>query len=134
MTKYQAGYIALSSVIIISLLLVTITAALSLVSYYSRFNILESEYKQRSVALAQSCVDYAFSQLVVNPNYSGNECLNFSSNNCKVVSVTAGSYPKTIQSQAQYEKSYTNLSIVTNSSFQIQSWQELPQIITAACP
>ena len=55
----QDGYIALISVIIISLLLITVITALSTINYFSRYNILENEYKERSSGLAEGCVDYA---------------------------------------------------------------------------
>lgn len=130
---YQKGYIVLTSVIIISLILVTMTSALALVNYYSRFGVLEGEYKKRSFALADSCIDYALSRLITTSPYVGEECLNIGESKCKVAGVTTGNYPKTILGQGVYQKSYTNLQVEVNSDFSIISWKELPQIITAAC-
>ena len=119
------GYIALTSVIIISLLLITVSAALSSANYFSRFNILENEYKSNSFSLAESCVDFAVSRVIANSGYAGgNEQINVGSDNCTVVSVSAG-YPKNIVTQAVYQKSYTNICAQINSSKTIIGWKEL---------
>lgn len=119
------GYIALTSVIIISLLLITVSAALSSANYFSRFNILENEYKSKSYSLAESCVDFAVSRVIANAGYTGaNELINVGSDNCTVVSVSAG-YPKNIVTQAVYQKSYTNICAQINSSKNIIGWKEL---------
>jgi hypothetical protein len=131
----QSGYIALTSVIIISLLLITITAALSSANYFNRTNILENEFKIRSGNLAEACVSYARAKLAADPvNYAGNELsVPVGSSTCSVISVmpTGAVWPKTIRTQGVYprsqaEESYTNLSVVLNSDFSISSWQETP--------
>lgn len=131
----NGGYIALISVIIISLLLVTITAALSTANYFSRFNILENEFKIRSDYLAESCLSYARDKLMSDPsNYSGNELsVPIGGDTCSVISVlpTGSGWPKTIKTQGIYprnqaEESYTNLAVMLNSNFSINSWQETP--------
>jgi len=129
----QSGYIALTSVIIISLLLITVTAALSCANYFSRFNILENEFKTDSGNLAEACVNYARAELAADPeNYAGNDLsVPVGSSTCSVISVMpAGAvWPKTVKTQGVYphnqaEESYTNLVVVLNSDFSIISWQE----------
>jgi hypothetical protein len=131
----QSGYIALTSVIIISLLLITITAAISSANYFSRTNILENEFKIRSGNLAEACVSYARAKLAAgSANYAGNELsVPVGSSTCSVISVvpTGAVWPKTIRTQGIYphnqaEESYTNLVVVVNSDFSISSWQETP--------
>ena len=129
----NGGYIVLTSVIIISLLLITITAGLSFANYFSRLNILENEYKIISGNLAEACVGYARGRLMNNPdNYAGDEpTVPVGGDTCSVISVvpTGGSWPKTIKTQGIYpqnqaEESYTNLTVVLNSDYSINSWQE----------
>lgn len=123
--KLDSGYIALTSVIIISLLLITVSAALSSANYFSRFNILENEYKSKSYGLAESCVDFAVSRVIADSGYAGgNEQINVGSDNCTVVSVSAG-YPKNIVTQAVYQKSYTNVCAQISSGKSIIGWKEL---------
>lgn len=132
---FSGGYIALTSVIIISLLLITITAALSVANYFSRFNILENEFKIRSDNLAEACVSYARAKLIADPNnYAGNELsVPVGVDTCSIISVTptGGSWPKTIKTQGIYPRnqaqaSYTNLLVVLNGGYSINSWQESP--------
>ena len=131
----QSGYIALTSVIIISLLLITITAALSSANYFNRTNILENEFKIGSGNLAEACVSYARAKLAADQvNYAGNELLvPVGTDACSVISVmpTGAVWPKTIRTQGVYprnqaEESYTNLTVVLNSDFSVNSWEETP--------
>jgi hypothetical protein len=133
--KSSNGYIALMSVIIISLLLITITAALSQANYFSRLNILQDEFKTTSDNLATACVNYARAKLMADPNnYSGNEpSIPVGADTCSVIAVlpTGNNWPKTIKTQGVYpknqaEESYTNLTVVLNSNFSVNSWQETP--------
>src|SRR5437868_2087955 len=55
--KKDAGFIALMSVIIICVILVLITTTLSFTGFYGRYNILESELKERSSAATEGCID-----------------------------------------------------------------------------
>jgi hypothetical protein len=127
------GYIALISVIIISLLLITVTAALSCSNYFSRLNILENEFKIKSGNLAVACVNYAKTKLAGDPlNYAGNELsVPVGADICSILSVspTGATWPKTIKTRGIYpggqtNQSYTNLTVILNSDFTVNSWQE----------
>jgi len=132
----QDGYIALISVIIISLLLITVITALSTINYFSRYNILENEYKERSSGLAEGCVDYALGELAANPAYATTspQSIAIGSDTCNLMSVTppqSGQSTTTIVTQGFYPattplKSYTNLTVVVDSNLQVTSWQETP--------
>ena len=129
------GYIVLISVIIISLLLVALTAAVSYANYFSRLNVLQSEFKARSYSLAEGCVNYAKTRLMNDPiNYAGNElAVPVGANTCSVISITpVGSvWPKTIKTKGIYptgqpDQSVSNLLVVVNSDYSLMSWQEVP--------
>jgi hypothetical protein len=127
----EGGYIALTSVIIISLLLITIITALSSVNYFSRYNILENEFKERSSGLAEACVDYSLAKLAANSTYSGGETANIGTDSCRVVSVTSGGNSYSILTQGIFpaigtQRSYTNLSVVVDLGLNITNWQEVP--------
>jgi hypothetical protein len=127
----NGGYIALTSVIIISLLLITIITALSSINYFSRYNILENEFKDRSSGLAEACVDYALGKIGSNSAYAGGECVVIGSDKCKIVSVSGN----VVVTQGVFQKSYTNLSVGYNpTTLAVTSWQELPNVTTALCP
>jgi hypothetical protein len=127
----QSGYIALTSVIIMSVLLITITAALSGANYFSRYDILENEFKQRSSDLAEACVNYAEGQVAGNPGYTLTSpgSVVVGKDSCTVVSVTPAGGKTAVITQGIYpktgpERSYTNLIVVLNSNMTVNSWQE----------
>lgn len=135
----QGGYIALISVIIVSLLLITVITALSTVNYFSRYNILENEYKERSSGLAEGCVDYALGKLAANSAYTvaSPQSIAIGSDTCNVMSVVSQSGQTTIVTQGFYPattplKSYTKLTVIVDSNInnstylQVISWQETP--------
>jgi hypothetical protein len=64
------GFVALMSVIIISIVLVLLTVSLSFSSFYGRFNLLDTEFKIQSNNLATSCADMALLKLRLNSSYN----------------------------------------------------------------
>lgn len=128
----QNGYIALTSAIIITILLLAITVSLGFSGFFTRFNILDSESKERSLALAEACIDKAMLNIAQNLLYNPiNETVAIESDQCKIVSVTASGNQRTIKTQAVVNKSYTNLKIVINAdTFSIISWEEC---LTGSC-
>ena len=119
------GYIAITSVMIISLLLITITVALSTSNYFSRFNILESEYKTRSLGLAEACVDQALYYLVQKIDITTETEVNIGTSKCKIFPIVVVGSSRTIRTQGEFQKSYSNIKVVVNTpSYAVTSWQE----------
>lgn len=134
------GYIALISTIIISVLLLTITTALSFSGFFVRFNVLGSEYKERSNGLAEACGDEALLKLANDPGYIGPD-LNWpvGSDHCDIISVQSdipAVGQSTILTKGNFQGSITNLKIIVNSTdLSIVSWEEIPCIpIASPCP
>ncbi|MDO8618385.1 MAG: hypothetical protein Q7R49_00405, partial [Candidatus Daviesbacteria bacterium] len=125
----QDGFIALISAIIISLLLLTITVVLNFSAFFGRFNVLDSEFKETSVGLAEACVDVAMLELEKNPAYTGSASIDIDSvRKCKVRLVyNSGSF-KVIETQAEYNRSFTNLRVKVTipPGVTVSSWEELP--------
>lgn len=118
--KQQRGFIALISAIIISMILLLVITDASLTSFYGRFNVLDSEYKERSSALADACVDTLLLRLADGQNPTGTIAVG--TDQCQIVTSTN---PYAIQ--AIYQNSYTNLQItLNNTSLAIVSWVEVP--------
>ena len=67
----ERGFIALISALIISAILLIALVASNLTGFYSRFNILDSELKERSNATADACADIALLQFALDPMYAG---------------------------------------------------------------
>ncbi len=127
----QRGFIALASAIIISVLLLAITAAISLTGFFGRFNVFDSESKERSSALAEACIDTAKLNYANNSSYApNNQSVSVGSDQCTIISFlknTPTTGQDTIKTQASINKSYTDLQVVIkDTDFSLISWDELP--------
>ena len=121
----QQGYVALTSVIFMSLLLVTITVVLSIINYYSRYNILESEFKERSVAQAESCIDKAVYNVLTGVVVTYPKT--YSDLGCTVESAVSAGSNFNVLVTGDYQNSKTKLQVQLNSanSYKVVTWQEL---------
>ena len=125
----QGGFIALMSVIILSMVLLLVVVGASLTSFNSRFNALDAELKSRSEAAADACANQVLLQLANDISYTGNEVLTLNTiDSCRIGAVSAvGGSQKTFEVQATSSTAVTNLSIVVLSSdLSTVSWQEVP--------
>jgi len=129
-TNYQLqtdrGYIAITSITIISLLLMGIVFAVSSSSFLTRSNILNQEFKEQSFSLAEACVDSALLKLVQNGSYSGNENILIGNDQCSILLIETISGQKIIKTRAVFKKATTNLKItVSSSNLSLISFEEL---------
>ena len=127
-TYGQSGFIALVSVILISFVLITFAVSISLSGYLGRFNQLDLEFKEQSVASASACVEKAIADVVAGNPTTGT--INFGNGgySCTIVSI-ASDVPTTgettIKAQGVHKNAYTNLVVVVDSSTQaVLSWRE----------
>lgn len=130
----QQGFIALTSVILISAVLLVLIVVISTSSFFARFNILDYENKKISSSLAEGCIKTALVNLAqdsVNypgtiPNPAGALVTIETGKTCRICSVTT-SNPYTIKTRAVYNNAYTNLTLVGNlgaANFSVTSWDE----------
>lgn len=124
------GFIALISAIIISAVLITITFTLSASSYFTRFDILSSEFKERSAALAEACGDIALLKLAQVPTYGGNETITIGSDTCSILPIPpAVGGQVTVNTKAIFQRVVTNIKVIANTSdLSIVSWEEIPNL------
>lgn len=118
------------SAVIISAILITATITGSLTGFYTRFNILDSEFKNRSSTLAEACVDVLLYKIGNDSGYNGPD-LNYTVGDDKCSIFTAsnpGTSPRTFKVQGIYQNSYTNLQITVDvNTLAVVSWQETAQ-------
>ena len=122
------GFIALMSAVVISVVLLLLATTGSLIGFNSRFNILESEYKERSSALAEACVDQALLQLAHDASWEGDATSTLGSEQCYVgpVSPPAGGHI-TLKTRANFQNSYSHFEVVINAvDLSVVSWKEDP--------
>ncbi len=125
--KKNSGFIALMSAVIISVVLLLIVTNLSMTSFYNRFNILDTELKEKSVGIAEACIDKAILNLVKNSAYNPvDEVVSVGSDTCIIKSITTSGSIKTILVKADLKNYITNLQVkVDDTSFDVISWEEI---------
>src|SRR3990167_10788444 len=100
------GFIALISVIVITMILLGTTATLGMKGFLDRFNILEGEAKEISAGLASACVESARIKIARDPAYDptlispDGETLIVDDKECTIVSVVSG----TIRTRGVHER------------------------------
>lgn len=123
----QQGYIALTSAIIISMLLVAIAIGFGFSSLFGRLAILDSQSKEQSQSLAEACVNVAMLNLAQGSLATGP--ITVGSDHCDIISIqsnTPAPGQSTIKTQAVINYAYTDLqAVVDQNSFAIISWKEL---------
>ncbi len=130
--KKSSGFIALISAIIISVVLLLVVVNISLTGFYNRYNILDSELKKRSDALAEACADTAIIKLSNDLNYnlvSIDHAIPIGTNKCDIYSINPNpprSGNITIVTKANYNNTYySTFQIILNSTnMSVVSWQE----------
>ena len=91
-SRSRGGYIALTSAVIIVMIIISIISALSLASYFSRSNILTSEFKDLSLGLAEGCAEKALLKYSQDSSYIGNENILIGGRQCSILPIeTSGS-------------------------------------------
>ncbi len=123
---HDSGFIALMSVIIIAVTLLTVVGASNLTGFYARFNVLDAELKERSRAGADACAEMALLRLRQHVDPSTYSASLTSLDSCRVVGAVAGTAQKTLTIQATSSSAVTNLRIVVDAStLSVVSWQEI---------
>ena len=124
--KKENGFIALMTAIVLSFILMITAVALNQTSFFARSEILDAEYKNRSSALAEACVDTALLKLAVNPGYAGPDPdIPVGSDTCDIRPVITTGSQKIIQTRAEFQEAATNLEVkVDASDLSVVSWNE----------
>lgn len=110
--KKLTGFIALTSALIISAVLLLVVATGSLSGFFTRGNVLNAEQKERSLALADACVDAARARLSGDPSYAGGDIVvvDAAGGLCQILSGAMGS-PRLFKIRAVYQHAFTNLRV-----------------------
>ncbi|MBI4993589.1 hypothetical protein HZC33_01340 [Candidatus Wolfebacteria bacterium] len=125
-TNFQKGYIALTSAVIISALIMIIALTLSSGSFSGRFDILGVEFKKISRALAEACAETALLKLAQNSSYSGDENIQIGDKQCSILAIESAGGQKIIKTKANFQNFITNLKIaVSISNLAVVYWEEV---------
>ena len=127
--KYNRGFVALITVIVISLILILVSITLSQSAFLSRSVVSDSENKEKSISIADACADTARLKLITDHTYSGNESVPIGSESCfirPVLTNTPSIGESTIEVKASIRDSVTNLRVVINTTTHlVLEWDEV---------
>ena len=110
------GYIAISTSVILSILIMVVAAALGAYSFTSRFGYVDFDNKHGSYSLARSCLDHALLRFAENPLYAGNETVDVSSYQCLIATFEVSGPNTIIKARAQISGATTNLRLTVNTA------------------
>lgn len=123
------GYIAVTSALIIAVVLMALIFSVSYTGFLNRFNILDTYFKEASREMAEACVVEAMSELAADPDYAGDEVITLGTDTCNILAiedVVPGS-SKRISTKSTIKMAVTNLKVVINiPSLTVVSWEEVP--------
>jgi hypothetical protein len=130
----QDGFVALVSAIVISALLIIIAASLGYTGFFSRFNILDGEFKETSVGLAEACAEISRVEIANNTSFNpSNKVYAIGTGTpqpeCTIVSVTPPGAHYTVQVKAEYNKSVSKITTEldrVSDNVNVFSWREIP--------
>ncbi|MEO8637467.1 MAG: hypothetical protein ABI430_01020 [Candidatus Taylorbacteria bacterium] len=136
-SKKEKGFIALISVILISLIMTTIVFTLNLGGFSARFNVLDSEFKEMSSSFAKSCRDIALLKLSTNSAYSpssGGDEISLSEteteHKCTIFSIMPQGVDLLIRTRSRFQNTYSNVETLakeTGGIWSIVSSNEIAQ-------
>lgn len=127
--RFRDGYIAMTSAIIISMLVMAIVFAVSMTGYFSRANIMTSEFKDLSLALAEGCAEKALLKYAEDNSYAGNENISIDSYECTILPVETSGSNKIIKMKATVQNATSNIKVTFDANnMTIISWEELSNL------
>lgn len=130
MRKNQEGFIALTSILIVGAIVLTISIGLSLRSIGETNMSLGEQLSNRASGLAHACAEDALLKLKNDLNYSGNETVIIDrSDSCDILAIEgSGNTDRTIKTQAMFSGFTRKVKVVisqVNPTTQITSWEEV---------
>ena len=123
------GYIAITSAVIISVLIMGVVFAVSFSGFFNRFNILDSSLKETANSLAEACAETALVKLAENSNYGGNENIIIGDEQCAILALETNGNQKIIKTKAIIQNAVANFKVTVDAaSLSIIAWEELASI------
>jgi len=120
------GYIAITSAIIVTIIVVSVILTTSSIGYFGRFNVLGTLFKEEGNAFANACADTALLNLALDIDYAGNETITVASSTCTIMAIETNGDEKTIKTQAVENDRTSNLKVILDTTnFTIVSWDEV---------
>jgi hypothetical protein len=125
----QKGYIAITSILLISALVLTITIGASLRAIDQTKIVLDEQESHRALALANACAEIGTMKLLSVFQYAGNEVITVGSESCNIEAMSeTGNFNRTVKAQGTVTGITKKVSLnvyQVSPVTQITSWQEV---------
>ena len=122
----RGGYVAVTAAIIIMAIMVVIVFVIGTSSFFSRDAISNTHFKEKSIALAEGCVQVAFFRIAENPTYAGGETVTVDGDPCRIISVIASGTSKIITVSSTFQTAHSNFRVsIHQGTFSLVNWEEL---------
>ena len=118
------GFVVLTTVIILSVVLVLIAQAMSTSGYFQRRGLLEFQFKELSYWMARSCAEQAYAKIETDLDYAGGETVTIGQYQCTIQPITTAGTNTIIRTTATVAQSATKLRITTDWDLNIISFAE----------
>jgi len=127
--KSMKGFIALTSVLVLSAILLSITISVASRSISTAEISTGNSAKHKARILARSCAEHALVELQRTLNYSGNESLTIDGESCDILSISGtGNTNRVIQAKSEVFGYIQKLEIMVSEvspDVTITSWDEV---------
>ena len=120
------GFIALTSVLIISAVLLVTALGAGAGSVHTRMNMLGTEFKVQSSEIANSCVGYIRLRLRGDPAYGGNETVSLDGGTCSISAIASVSGARSFSVTSVYKNAHTVLSVALDADGAPAEEKEIP--------
>lgn len=128
----QTGFIALTTAIVISTSLLIFVIAIGFEGYFSRYTVLQSDFKEKSLQAADACAHTALLELSQDFEYQPNpapEEVVVGTETCNIVAVSGTGNVRTVEIQSVVDRAVTNLIVEVYQDgpdrTEIVSWEEV---------
>ena len=108
------GFIALTSVLILSVVMLGFVIAGSTRAFYARANGLERIYKEKSESLADTCASVLLLKLMQDESYAGHEVYELGEGRCRIGPVEKDGFLRISSVSGTYSQAVTILEIIYN--------------------
>jgi hypothetical protein len=117
MQTHERGFIALISVLMLSVILLAAVISLAQYGIVSRYGLLTLEHKEISQARARACIQVARIAIVNDPDFEvADKPVAFEDSWCEIVSIDAGGGTSVVQVSASSSGATTNLEAVIDAA------------------
>lgn len=110
------GYIAITSALIISILLMAVVFSVSSSGFFMRANTVGAVLKAEGRALADACISSALLRLAENRSYTGEETIALENGNCVILRIVKKDNDYEIKASSNLRGTITNLKIEARGS------------------